>query len=157
MKKKTKWQLALIVSVLTLTLYNILPTLFFYTKPLHRDIGAKEAAYTAKEITNRVNALEGDAHAWLISFGKLIQTPLEVSTEAPHLLSVRFKTTQEADRFKRFFPKAGSLIPFFPSTLSLNDQISEDPLVLHIGRQIPIALSESLFHFAPMHQKYGLP
>ena len=35
MEKQKRWQFYLIIAVLVLTLYNILPTIFFYSKPLN--------------------------------------------------------------------------------------------------------------------------
>ena len=39
MDKRKRWQAILIIAVMVLTIYNILPTVFFYTKPLKDPIG----------------------------------------------------------------------------------------------------------------------
>lgn len=44
MLKKKNWQLYLILVVIALTIYNILPTVFYYSKPLKSAI-TKERAF----------------------------------------------------------------------------------------------------------------
>ena len=61
MKKKTKWQLTLIITVLVLTLYNILPTLLFYTKPLNAPIDAAGSQKVITSMMSRVNSLQEEA------------------------------------------------------------------------------------------------
>ena len=43
MEKPKRWQPFLIIAVLALTIYNILPTVFFYTKPLRKEIDEPRA------------------------------------------------------------------------------------------------------------------
>ena len=48
MEKQKRWQFYLILAVLVLTLYNILPTLFYYTKPLGAPIDQSRAEKIAE-------------------------------------------------------------------------------------------------------------
>ena len=60
MQKKKKFSFILIILILALTIYNILPTIFYYSKPLKKPISHKEALVTSKRIESRVNILEKD-------------------------------------------------------------------------------------------------
>src|SRR3989304_1934525 len=73
METRKRWQLYLIVVVVLLTIYNILPTIFYYSKPLHEPIGEREGNRVALSIAKRVNSLEGDAIDWLRSFFRLLK------------------------------------------------------------------------------------
>jgi SecD/SecF fusion protein len=63
MEKRKRWQLYLIFGVLALTLYNIIPTIFYYSHPLSSPIDAKRAESISEEIADRVNRMEEDAIA----------------------------------------------------------------------------------------------
>ncbi len=139
MQKQKKWQLYLIVAVIALTLYNILPTIFYYAKPLKKPIDSKQAEVIAKDIENRVNSLEEDSTLWIKSFCNLLKvSPSEMKLDQnnPEKISVTFKTDEDAQKFRNFFPRAGALIPFVPAQLSLS---SDDlPKKVTIQRQIPL-------------------
>ena len=77
MEKQKPWQLYIIIAVLVLTLYNILPTIFYYSKPLKEAIKEPQAEQISQSIVNRVNSLEQDAKAWIISFSKLLRVHAE--------------------------------------------------------------------------------
>ena len=68
MEKQKRWQFYLIIAVLVITLYNILPTIFFYSKPLQAPIDAPKAEHVASAIIQRVNDLEEGSKEWLASF-----------------------------------------------------------------------------------------
>ena len=55
MERQKRWQFFLILAVIILTLINILPTVFYYTKPLSQPIDAKRAENVAEAIVERVN------------------------------------------------------------------------------------------------------
>ena len=123
MEKQKRWQFYLIIAVLILTLYNILPTIFFYSKPLTAPIDAPRAGQVASSIIDRVDQLEYDSKDWLASFSKLIgvkPASIDLVTTNPGLIQVSFKNEKDAAMFKRFLPKAGGLIPFVPAQLELS-------------------------------------
>ena len=66
MEQQSRWQKILIFTVIALTCYNILPTVFFYSNPLDNPIGPKEAQKVYSNISDRVNALEEDSLLSLI-------------------------------------------------------------------------------------------
>ena len=124
MEKRKRWQRLLILGVLFLTVYNILPTVFFYSKPLKNSIDEKQSSKISSEIMQRVNHLEEDAQTWLTSFCKLLKVKpqsIELSQENPKHIALSFKNVEDANTFKEFLPRAGSLISFVPSQLSLYD------------------------------------
>ncbi|MDB6081203.1 MAG: hypothetical protein JWO53_475, partial [Chlamydiia bacterium] len=68
MEKQKRWQFAIILIVFLLTLYNILPTIIYYSKPLKSPITEKRAEDIAKDVADRVNQLEPQAKEWIGSF-----------------------------------------------------------------------------------------
>lgn len=158
MEKQKSWQFYLILAVIILTLYNILPTVFYYTKPLKSDVDAKRAEEVALGIVDRVDVLESEAKEWLYSFSNLLgikPTAIELKKDNPRLIEVTFKNGNDAQIFQRFLPRAGSLIPFVPSQLSLNNTTgnSLDPNKVLVSRQISVHLNpdetNQLFAFSP--------
>lgn len=154
MEKQKRWQLYLIMAVIVLTLYNILPTIIFYSKPLKEPIDGTRAEQVAEGIVSRVNSLEEQAQEWLWSFNKLLglkPTSIELQKDDPGLVEVAFATPQEAEMFKRFLPRAGSLIPFVPAQLGVYPESGDANKVL-VSRQIDTHLDPSenqkLFHFS---------
>lgn len=166
MEKKKRWQFVLIIAVLALTLYNILPTLFFYSKPLHAPIGEKSALVVASESCQRINDLEAFSQKWLRSYCKLLGLkPQKITLDArdPQFVSVVFASTDDASRFSRFLPRAGSLIPFVPAQLSLAEepnQAAAGKTVL-VKRRVPLHFSsdkpEEYFQFSFRKDQQGAP
>ncbi|WP_059360287.1 protein translocase subunit SecDF [Parachlamydia acanthamoebae] len=163
MEKQKRWQLYLIIAVIVLTLYNILPTIFYYSKPLSSPIDAPRAHDVAVLIVDRVNALEDQSKDWLMSFSKLLGIKpeyVELKAEDPRLFRVGFKNSQDADLFKRFLPQAGALIGFVPEQLSLYPGASlNGAQEVLVARQIGIHLDpaevDQLFKFTPKYQEDG--
>ena len=159
MEKQKRWQFYLIVAVIALTLINILPTVFFYTKPLKEPVDEGRAQGVALEIIERVNSLEADSQAWLQSFCKLIGIkPKSVALKAddPGLFAVSFNTVHDANLFSRFINRAGALIPFVPAQLALYSTDKQDQSVVYVARQINVRMDpadvESYFHYYPKYR-----
>ena len=122
MQKQKRWQLILILAVTVLTIYNILPTVFFYTKPLNAPINEPRGNQIAIDIANRINSLEGESIEWIHSFCRLLQVKpqsVQVDSTDPETIAVVFQSGSQAQTFRQFLPRAGALIPFVPSQLSL--------------------------------------
>lgn len=159
MEKQKRWQFYLILAVLILTLYNILPTVFYYTKPLKSPIDAPRAEQVAEAIVNRINDLEEESKAWLASFAKLLgvsPTTIALNKDDPGIYEVAFNNQHEAEMFRRFLPRAGALIPFGPAQLELFQKSDGNANTVYVARQINVHLdpqeSTALFRFTP---KYG--
>ncbi|MDX8431057.1 MAG: protein translocase subunit SecD [Candidatus Algichlamydia australiensis] len=161
MKKLKRWPLVVICAVIGLTVWNILPTLFFYTKPLNQAIGPKQAKEVALSSMQRVNRLEEESLEWIASFNKLLGTKtksVSLDKENPDLIHVEFVSVEDAKRFRNYLPRAGALVSFVPAQLSLADHDSLSKKVL-IHRNIPIHFEkgnyESYFDFAFKHDENG--
>jgi SecD/SecF fusion protein len=138
MEKQKRWQLYVILAVIILTLFNILPTIFYYTKPLKSPIDSSRAQQVAVGIADRVNSMEDGAVDWLYSFTKLLgikPQSLELQKNDPRFIEVTFKNIQEATLFKRFLPRAGALIPFVPAQLELYSSDEQSPKVI-VARKV---------------------
>ena len=164
MEKQKRWHLFLIVGVVFLTVFNILPTVFFYTKPLKSPIDEKKSLAIASTISQRVNNLEEQSKAWVNSFCNLLKISpkaVNLSKENPEFIAVEFKTKRDADVFKGYLPRAGALIPFLPAQLSIAEgKDSKDNTVI-IKRKIPIHFdtkdTSSYFQFSNKFDKNGTP
>lgn len=164
MEKQKRWQFYLILAVIILTLYNILPTVFYYTKPLSKPIDKQMAKDIALDISSRVNSLETDATEWLHSFSKLLglkPETIELEANDPRLINITFKSPKDAALFKQFLPRAGALIPFVPSQLELNAAPNDSQTVVSVMRRIGVHLdserSDRLYQFAPRYDEKGEP
>lgn len=156
MEKQKRWQFYLILSVIVLTLINILPTVFYYTKPLKEQITEEKAESIAKSIESRTNSLEEDSKAWLLSFSKNLgiqPVAIELKTDDLGLFEITFKNAQDANLFKRFLPNAGALIPFVPAQLSLHPNNEDNQKKVAVSRQINLHFdtqdTKNFFHYFP--------
>ncbi len=165
MERQKRWQLILIVAVLLITLYNILPTIFFYSKPLKQPIGPERSQEVAEQIVARVDVMEEDAIAWLHSFVKLIHvnpSKIELRQSDPRFVDVVFPNSSDAQRFKTILPRAGSMIPFVPAQLQLGQEVSNDQTTtIVVERRIGVHLAPEeipeLFQFTTRFDDQGLP
>lgn len=162
MEKQKRWQLYLIIAVIALTLYNILPTIFFYTKPLKSPVDETRANAISEKIVGRVNELEEDSIEWLQSFTKHIgvhPSSIKVDDKDSSLIMVHFESQNEANLFRRLLPSAGALIPFVPSQLEVYGGSDEDLKSVIVLRQIGFRLQDqdipTLFKYSTKYDKNG--
>jgi SecD/SecF fusion protein len=90
MEKQKRWQLYLIIAVIFLTIYNILPTLFYYSKPLEKAISVSEANHIGNEALERVNRLENESLSFVKSFCTLLNvktTSIDLDEKNPQLIN----------------------------------------------------------------------
>jgi SecD/SecF fusion protein len=164
MEKQKRWQLYVILAVIILTLFNILPTVFYYTKPLKSPINAERAQDVAVHIADRVNELETDSVEWLHSFSKLLGVKPQSITfqkDDSRLIEVEFNNAQDASLFRRFLPRAGSLIAFVPSQLELYPQTHDDANKVIVSRKVSTHFEskdlKEFFHFTQKQDEKGDP
>ncbi len=163
MEKQKKWQFGLIVAVLGLTLYNILPTIFYYSKPLDKAVNQEMASHVVDSTIDRVDSLQDEGLKWIYSFNDLLGVKAQ-SVEAKEgdvgEYMVTFSSAQDAARFKRFLPRAGRLIPFVPGQLQLgysaNASQNEVVVVRNIGVNLAKSGAQDWFTFSPL-QIEGAP
>ncbi|MFA6118339.1 MAG: protein translocase subunit SecD [Parachlamydiales bacterium] len=125
MQYKKRWQFWLIIIVILLTIYNILPTVFYYTKPLKKPVDLKRAENISKGIVNRINSLEKDSILWLKSYCKMLKinpSSIEINKMNPQLIDIEFYKAEDANLFKKNIQRAGNLISFVPSQLIVTGQ-----------------------------------
>ncbi|HSX12615.1 MAG TPA: protein translocase subunit SecD [Rhabdochlamydiaceae bacterium] len=163
MDKQKRWQRFLIFGVILLTVYNILPTVFYYTKSLKSPIDQTKAAAISQTITQRVDSLEEDTKQWLKSFCKLLgikPVSIAFSAQNPEFYSIAFSSAQDAAKFRTYLPRAGSLISFVPKQLSLYDSSTTGNNVI-VQRKIPLHFSKEswkdYFQFAKKINEQGQP
>lgn len=142
MEQQSRWQKILIFTVIALTCYNILPTVFFYSNPLQKPIDAKQAEKICSTISNRVNALENDSVQWIKNFCALLQVSpisVQIQEEQPQWIRVSFAKSIEAKKFFTNLLKAGTLIPFSPAKLfPVAPDYNEGETSVVIQRIIPL-------------------
>lgn len=162
MEKQKKWHLFVILAVLALTIYNILPTVFYYSKPLHKPVDEQYGLQIGKSSLERVNQLEDQAKNWIGSFCKLLRVKakeISLVENNPQYIDVLFSNEEDARLFSKHLPKAGALIPFVPSQLSLLDTHVVLNNTVRIKRAIPLhfdtAQPQNYFTFAQKFAEDG--
>lgn len=142
MEKQKRWQFFVIIAVIFLTVYNILPTVFYYTKPLSKPVEKQLADAISVEALARVNSLEKESIEWINSYTKLLRAKpvsIELNENNPQFIHVNFKNAEDAEKFRSRLPTAGSLISFVPAQLS-SSLIGEEEgsKKVTVVRQIPV-------------------
>ena len=162
MERPKRWQLILIVAVILLTLYNILPTIFYYSKPLNESIGKTQADTVASQMLQRVENLEQDAIAWIQAYSKhLGLKPKEIALQQdPQFIQVRFSNDHDTAVFKQYLSEAGVRIPFVPAQLKLVPNLDSEALNTvivqrQIGVQLPTTSLDQYFTFAYKREADG--
>ncbi|NGX51090.1 MAG: hypothetical protein K1060chlam2_00947 [Chlamydiae bacterium] len=163
MERQKRWQFVLITLVVLLTVYNILPTILFYTKPLKHPIDAKRAETVATAAVTRINSLEEEAVSWLKSYNKLLgikDSTLTLDRDNPQLVHIKYTSALDAEKMRSHLPRSGSLIPFVPAQLApIKAGESQDPTLVTIQRNIPIHFDannvDSYFKFTPKRVSDG--
>ncbi len=155
MEKQRKWQFLLILAVVVLTVYNILPTVFYYLKPLKSSVSPAAAETIAANIVKRLDDLEKETADWLHSYCELIRVnPLSVSIDPENrqLAIVTFAKEEEARRLRGLLPRAGALMPFGPAQLSIPPQEDSANEVI-VQRKIPVQLESQDFIYLSKNDK----
>lgn len=163
MERVKRWHLGVIAAVVLLTIYNILPTIFYYSKPLNAPIDVAQADKVRVAALERVNALAPEAIEWLGSFNRLLgvkATEMAVLPSDHSTIEVTFLNDEMAEKFQRYLPRAGSLIPFLPAQLALGPSTGDSTRVF-VKRQIPVAFTredrDTLFRFSEKWTSFGEP
>ncbi|MFN0064954.1 MAG: protein translocase subunit SecF [Chlamydiales bacterium] len=150
MENRKRWQFYLIFAVILLTIYNILPTIFFYSKPLKSPINEKKAEKIAWEIAQRVNGLETFTLSWLKAQSKnLGLKPVEIfiDQDDPGLAKVVFKKPEHAARFAHTLHRAGALISFVPAQLSPDaSTLDSENTTVVVRRKVGVHLNPENLH-----------
>lgn len=160
MGKKKRWQFYLIIAVVVLTIYNILPTIFFYSKPLKSPINYERATEIAGNISKRINALEDESVDWLQAYCsnlKIKPSRIQLMPNNPRQVEVTFDNEADINTFSQFWPQAGNLIPFAPSRLALNHMPEKGTTSVLIRRTIGIEATPDFLTYAPVNEEGYTP
>ncbi len=163
MERQKRWQFYLILAVVLLTLYNILPTVFYYANPLKKPIGSKEATQVAQGISERVNNLEDFTISWLRAQSKnlgLKPTEIVLNPQDSRIATVTFPTEADAEFFAKTLFRAGALIPFVPAQLSPDPRSFEKgtktvTVQRKIGTHLDPQQLDTFFHYVPKLDAQG--
>lgn len=111
----TKLKKILVTSALCFTLYNTLPSVFFYSKPISSYPSKNDTATILEEWNDTLVKNEEEIKNWLKAYSKglninLIKiSPLENSRKT---LILDFSSSNEAALFEKYFSKASSHLPY---------------------------------------------
>ncbi len=163
MEKQKRWHFYLITAVILLTIYNILPTVFFYTKPLKKPVNQEMATKVGKSSLERINSLEKESLSWINSYCSLLEiTPqlVELEKDNPQLVQVTLKSIKDAKTFRESFNRSGSLISFAPAQLGLAPiEGAEESKTVAVQRKIPVhfntSQSNTFFRFSNKFENNG--
>lgn len=151
--KRRRWQFGLILTVGLLTVFNILPTVFYYRQPLRDPIDAGRAVSVIHQIHDRVDQVKVEQKAWLESFLTLLGVDGEVVEHArdPRLFRVVASNKEGADAVRQYLPRAGALMPFVPAQLALSNINSGDVREVWVSRSLetPQGAADQWMRFAP--------
>ena len=129
MAKRRNWRIPLIFLVLSFAFYQIFPTILYYSKPLKQPVASEQTKQIEEQIQARLTQLKTDSVSWMRSFCKLLSIdPISIDSSLPGKYSVRFAKTDDATRFRQFFPAAAAQFPFQGEQLSLgptSDELKE--------------------------------
>ena len=162
MEKQKRWQLFLITGVIFLTAFNILPTVFYYVKPLKLPVTEKQSQQIATSIVHRITDLENQSIEWVESFCKLLRiqpSNIALDPKQPEFIQIGFTTKQDADIFKHYIPRAGSLIPFIPAQLTPYEPHFQDDKQATVRRRIPVHIdltqTKEYFQYSKKFEENG--
>jgi SecD/SecF fusion protein len=161
MEKQKRWQFAIILTVLAWTLYNIFPTIIFYSRPLSHPVDEKGAEAIEQAIAHRVNSLSPDAIDWIEAFSTMVgvhSSNIKVDPADPSKITFDVATPEEATIVQKFFPRAGMLVPFKPSQLFLDGISGRSVRVIrHLGIKMDDTALHEYFKFMWKRGENGMP
>lgn len=159
MEKQKRWHFYLILVVFVLTLYNILPTIFYYAQPLREPVDQDQAMQTAKRIVERVEKLEQNALDWVSAEAKHLNLKL-ISTNFDEfsygLIEARFQNVKEANIFRNFLKEAGTRIsnPVAQLQRSPLDEANSETVIIQRAFSVHLA-PENVDNFFVFGEKTG--
>ena len=145
MEKLKKSHLILILTVVILTIYNVLPTLIYYSKPLSKPINEKQAFQIARQSVDRIDHLQKDSLDWLTSYAKHLgikPKSIKMVEDNPQLIELSFFRPDQAKKFKALLPRAGAMIPFTSAQLSLAPEANDNPTRVIVERRVGSTLNK---------------
>ena len=159
MEKIKRWHLAVIAAVLGWTLYTILPSIIYYTKPLDQPVDAKQASTIESGIVTRLEDLKQDSIDWVYAFCKMVGVvPKKVVINQNDPGSIDLEVSSDADvgKIRTLFPQAGYSIPFKPMQLFLgNIDGKKIQIIRRLGVDINTSNKDEFFSFIEKKDSSG--
>jgi SecD/SecF fusion protein len=153
---RKKWKLSIVLGALALTLYHVLPTVFYYSHGVDSPIDARKASYVARSITGRLRHEAQFSDEWAKSFVKLLPASAKVTHEitSPNEICFKFKEIEQARIFAYQATLAGASYPFEPMRLGVKDvELTPDgakvTLFRHAGQELSVGREGEFFGFCP--------
>lgn len=155
---KKRLQFFIILAVTLLTIYNILPTIFYYTKPLKKEISKTQAASIEKDVLVRVNKLEKKNLKWLDSYFSLLNIkPSSIENLDGAKIKIKFTKANDAATLKKFLPRAQNLLSNAEERFTLEK--TDEPNSVTVKKTVPYHFDTnnlaSYFHFDYKLKKDG--
>lgn len=157
MEKRKKWHSYLIFFVLVFALYNVIPTIIYYSKPLNKTIDSKEASTIVQRIVTKIEKDRGFVSQQvnkLISCLKISPRSVRLLGESKSIVNIELSSVQEAKSLvaslmygEKTLP-VGSL-PLFIDNVSINER--ETSHVTVSSRNF-LSISKDQFTFIPKKQ-----
>lgn len=139
MGKNLKAQFLCIIAVAVLTIYNILPTVVYYWKPMQEQVDSADCKEIIQQITSRLQSQETESIDWVQSFCQLIDVKaknISLKANDAEWIQVDFSNKEDAQKFSSSVQRSGLLIPFDPQKLIIANSYDEKTVLLQ--RQIPV-------------------
>jgi len=157
--KRKKWHYILIFAVTLLTLFNVLPTVIYYAKPLDRPIGSAGALEIAKSAAQRIKQTRADSLEFAKAALRLADVkPTEIKSDLPKGdIEVHFKEKADAWKFAATLQRASGAHPFAPvrpviSGVDEKDKVTTVRLSRPVCQHLDIQKLRRYFGFAPLKE-----
>lgn len=114
MEKNKRWHFGLIITVIALTLYSILPTVFYYSKPLSIPIDNKQAQEIAHQISDRFRDQSENCKDFIKSYCNelgLKKVTIINDESFKDVIKISFQNENDLNLFKSYFQKAKATTP----------------------------------------------
>lgn len=157
LEKRKKWHSYLIFFVLVFALYNVIPTIIYYSKPLNKTIDSKEASTIVERIVTKVEEDRGFVSQQvnkLISCLKISPKSVQFLGKSKSIVDIELSSVQDAKSLvasliygEKTLP-VGSL-PLFIDNVSINEK---DVSHVTISSRNFLSISKDQFTFIPKKQ-----
>lgn len=117
-----KWKKIFLASTLCITLYNTLPSAFYYSRQLDKPLSKQESKKMLSSWNETLAQHNKDIYEWLVSFThalKLDHVSISAVTHSQRCLKIEFKNQKDSETFEKYFAKAIEHLPYKEYQLEL--------------------------------------
>ena len=145
MNRRSHWQIWVTALVFVITVSQVLPTIFYYSKPLERNVGTTQAHQISRKLVERAQSLEKETLDWLTAQClrlKVRPKAIRWNQDNPQFIYLECQKEEDAEILRAVLPSAGASVPFEPGQLRvLNSLPGEDALCVTLTRNVRFHLS----------------